>query len=150
MPKEKRIKIDFLHFKGFSVDFYRNKYDFLNPEYKVDFLCYGEHWHSIQEAFDSLSTPTMSTKEKVNLMGNLLYYRFQTVDKDRLLDTKGQWICQTVYNCDNFWHDCACGDCFMESGNNYYGRLLMEVRDRFIWENKPNAVNKKRWKVRYF
>jgi predicted NAD-dependent protein-ADP-ribosyltransferase YbiA (DUF1768 family) len=90
--------------------------------------------------------------KKLNLMGQIIYFCFKQNDAAaaELISTQDYWIENRVANHDNFWHNCKCKDCFCEAGNNYYGRLLMEVRDRFIWEKKPKKINKKRWNIKYF
>lgn len=150
MPRERQTRIDFLNFTK-TIFSFEGDNAFLDANYRTEFSYMGDKWNSVQEAYNILSSNLKTPKEKINLMGNILYYRFRNnTDEENLRALKDQWISLNVTNCDNFWHSCTCGDCFFETGNNYYGRLLMEVRDRLIWEHKPNAINKKRWKVRYF
>lgn len=149
MPKQHRIRYDFLKIEG-RVDSFTNEYECFNIDYPHTFTYFGSTWSSAKEAYDNLVEEGFNDGRKIHLMGNILYNCFKQNDASAavLLSTKKQWIEVTVKDHDNFWHNCSCIECFTESGHNYYGRLLMEVRDRLIWENKPNG--NKRWKARYF
>lgn len=136
--------------KGFINSFKQHPH--LEPLYTHKFNYFGSQWNSVQEAYDSLEEITMNDHRKINLMGQILYACFKQNNDAaaELISTKNMWIEKKVSSHDNFWHNCKCAECFFENGNNYYGRLLMEVRDRLIWENLPSAKNKKRWNIKYF
>lgn len=149
MPKE-YIKVFKVENKGFITSFKQHPH--LEPYYTHKFQYFGSKWNSVREAYENLEETDFDTSKKLNLMGKILYACFsQNPDAaEELISTKDMWIEKKVTTHDNFWHNCKCPNCFFENGDNYYGRLLMEVRERLIWERKPKARNKKRWKVRYF
>lgn len=153
MARHARIRYDFLKFEGIIDDF--SEYPEFEIDYPVSFNYFGTKWKSIREAYKNLciekycGIPTV--KEKIHLMGNIIYCRFtQNEDKEKLLSTKNKWLEQKVRNHNNFWNSCCCAECLLEDKQNNYGRLLMEVRDRIIWEQRPYKITKKRWNVRYF
>lgn len=125
---------------------------FLMPQYPCEFNYLGEKWSSVSQAFNYYDRKDFTDKQRVTLMGNLLYYRFLASKEDakKLQELKSLWIELKVTNHDNYWNKCVCPNCLIDESKNYYGRLLMEVRDRLIWENAPERATKKRWKCRYF
>lgn len=152
MPRERRIRYDFMKIEG-QINHFVGEYAYLDPNYPAEFIYFGGKWKSIQDAYDNLTEENFDTHRKLKLMGNIIYQCYKQNDAmaAELLKTKKMWIQNIVKNHDNFWHNCACFDCFTEDGDNYYGRILMEVRDRFIWENNPTKhAASKRWKAKYF
>ena len=154
MARHARIRYDFLKFEGVISDF--SEYVEFLPEQVASFNYFGTKWNSVKEAYDALLIEkyngNATDKEKIHLMGNILYNRFNQneSDKEKLLSTKKKWLELKVHDHDNFWNSCCCAECLLEGKQNNYGRLLMEVRDRIIWEQRPYKVTKKRWNVRYF
>ena len=136
--------------KGYISSF--ENYPLLNPMTSINFTYFGHQWETIIQAYNALSQGKEKDSDKIKLMGNILYSFFlqNEVARNELFSTKQMWIENKVDNHDNFWHNCKCPKCFIEQGLNYYGRLLMEVRDRLIWEEKPKHNSSKRWQVRYF
>lgn len=149
MSKE-RIRHHRVRTKGFITTF--KEHPHLEPYYTHKFNYFGSKWNSVNEAYEGLEEPEMSTQKKLNLMGKILYACFsQNSDAAaELLTTKDIWIEKKVTTHDNFWHNCKCPECYLTEGNNYYGRLLMEVRHRLLWEKSPNNKYKKTWKPKYF
>ena len=149
MPKQRHIRYDFLKING-RIDSFTNEYECFDMNYQTEFTYFGSKWSSVKQAYDSLIEEGFDTHRKLNLMGNILYHCYKQNDDMAavLLNTKAMWLQNTVKNHDNFWHNCVCIECFTELGENYYGRLLMEVRDRLIWEKK--TTGNKRWAKRYF
>lgn len=147
MPKEKIIYYR-KETKGFITSF--KDYPHLEPLYTHQFTYFGSKWNSVREAYDNLEKENMTTSNKLNLMGRILYACYlQNPDAAaELISTQDMWIEKKVTTHDNFWHNCKCLNCFLEEGHNYYGRLLMEVRDRLIWEKK--GKNKRHWELQYF
>jgi predicted NAD-dependent protein-ADP-ribosyltransferase YbiA (DUF1768 family) len=132
---------------------FTDEYECFNINYPANFTYFGGKWKSIEEAYNSLVEDDFNTHRKLNLMGNIIYqcYKQNNDMAAVLLKTQKMWIQNSVKNHDNFWHNCTCFDCFTEDGNNYYGRLLMEVRDRILWESKLNKhAASKRWNAKYF
>lgn len=152
MPRLPIIAHDCMKISG-ELNSFSGEYECLDPNYQSEFNYFGSKWKSVQEAYDSLSEDSFSEHHKVTLMGRILYSYFKQ-DENKikiLLSTKHAWIQLKEQNHDNFWHNCDCKDCFFEEGKNYYGRLLMEIRERFVWERKMISPNKKsKWKVKYF
>lgn len=52
---------------------------------------------------------------------------------DALLEEGNKWH-------DNFWGDCTCDDCRDIEGENWLGKLLMQVRDE-LSKGRINAQN---------
>lgn len=150
MSKE-YTRIDFIKING-RITSFTNEYDFLAPTYNIEFNYMGSHWISIQQAYNSLVEENFNTHRKLMLMGNIIYSCYSQNEEltQKLLSTKTAWLQNSVKNHDNFWHNCNCSDCFMENGENYYGRLVMEVRDYIIWQRKRKTKTSKRWALRYF
>lgn len=136
--------------KGFITSF--EEHDYLSPTFRSEFIYMGEKWQCIGEAYDCLAEEGISDSEKIRIMGNIIYHFFKQKPflAERLIGTKGLWIGPQVKNHDLFWFKCCCPNCFTEMSFNYYGRLLMEVRDRLIWENKEKRYNSRKWVKRYF
>ena len=131
---------------------FTDEHEYLHPLYNANFNYMGSKWSSIQEAYNALVEEGYDIHRKLSLMGNIIYHCYSQNDAmaAKLMETKGYWLQHTVKDHDNFWHNCSCLDCFMENGDNYYGRLVMEVRDYFLWKNKHHKVNSKRWELHYF
>lgn len=146
------VRYNYKNIKGYILSFENHEY--LNPTFHSEFIYMGEHWSCIGEAYDCLEkdNPELSDSQKIHAMGSILYYFFKQkpILADKLISTEDFWIEPQVTNHDNFWFKCKCPNCFFEEATNYYGRLLMEIRDRLIWERKPKHKASKRWFKRYF
>ena len=151
MPRPVRLLYDFLNIKDYIFKF-EGDYHCFDESYPLNFSYFGSQWHSIKEAYDNLVESNFNDSRKIHLMGEIIYTCFsQNESQAKILkSTEEIWLEKKVTNHDNFWHNCSCKECFLEESTNYYGRLLMEVRDRLIWEGKREKVNKKRWHQRYF
>lgn len=134
-----------------QITSFAGEYEFLSPDYQASFIYFGVKYNSITDAYDSLRERDID----VALMRRLVYYRFYANegDKKKLFTLEKFYIAQQVNNHDCFWNNCQCIDCLMVN-ENMYGKILMDTRDRLIWEDKmarrrPNQhINK--WSSRYF
>jgi ribA/ribD-fused uncharacterized protein len=67
---------------------------------------------------------------KLHIMFNLLLYKFSFEEnKQKLLATGDEELCEGNIWYDNSWGDCHCECCIKRSGANYLGKLLMKVRE---------------------
>lgn len=149
------IILGFFHYYqvGKQVNEFSGEYDFLDIDYPVEFKCYGNTWTSVREAYNALSVEFNTgddLKGRLAAMGKIIYFRFIQKDTERLLDTNNDWFCNIVKDHDNFWHKCSCITCVVNEADNYYGRLLMEVRERIRWERRRKNIHSKQWKSIFF
>lgn len=151
MRQGMRARYDFFKVKGYITEFV-NEYSVFDERYPSNFTYFGERWESIEQAYNNMKEDSFNESQKLNLMGNILYafYKQNDVAAAMLISTKDMWLEKKVKNHDNFWHNCTCAECFLDMGENNYGRLLMEIRDRLIWERKPYFKGKKNWVKKYF
>lgn len=134
-----------------QITSFTGEYEFLSPDYQAPFIYFGVKYNSITDAYNSLRERDID----VVLMRRLVYYRFYAneEDKKKLFTLEKFYIARQVNNHDCFWNNCQCIDCLMVN-ENMYGKILMDTRDRLIWEDKmarrrPNQhINK--WSSRYF
>lgn len=67
---------------------------------------------------------------KLHIMFNLLLYKFSFEEnKQKLLATGDEELCEGNIWHDNFWGDCHCEHCINKPGANHLGKLLMKVRE---------------------
>ena len=67
---------------------------------------------------------------KLHIMFNLLLYKFSFEEnRQKLLATGDEDLCEGNIWHDNFWGDCHCEHCCNKPGKNHLGRLLMKVRE---------------------
>ena len=67
---------------------------------------------------------------KLHIMFNLLLYKFSfEKNKQKLLATGDEELCEGNIWHDNFWGDCHCEHCINKPGANHLGKLLMKVRE---------------------
>ena len=67
---------------------------------------------------------------KLHIMFNLLLYKFSFEEnKQKLLATGNEELCEGNIWHDNFWGDCHCEHCINKPGANHLGKLLMKVRE---------------------
>jgi ribA/ribD-fused uncharacterized protein len=70
---------------------------------------------------------------QIDIMHSLLCYKFkQEPFKTKLLETENAIIIEGNYWHDNNWGDCGCKDCKDISGENWLGRLIMDIRSQII------------------
>ena len=69
---------------------------------------------------------------KVDIMRDGLEHKFApgTEWHKKLMATGEEPIVEWNYWHDNVWGDCACPSCKVKPGQNYLGKLLMEIRDK--------------------
>lgn len=68
---------------------------------------------------------------KINIMHDLLCQKFkQEPLKSKLLETDDALIIEGNYWHDNIWGDCYCDKCRNIQGENWLGRLIMDVRSQ--------------------
>jgi len=73
---------------------------------------------------------------KIDIMFELLCNKFKQPNfKKALLQTGDAKIIEGNFWHDNIWGDCFCKKCENVSGQNWLGRLLMEVRDQIVTRN---------------
>ena len=77
---------------------------------------------------------------KVKIMQDLVWQKFDSrPDLEKLLlATKDSELAEENTWHDNFWGDCRCSRCAKLTGQNWLGRILMEVRERLRQEG-PDA-----------
>ena len=67
---------------------------------------------------------------KLHIMFNLLLYKFSFEEnKQKLLATGDEELCEGNIWHDNFWGDCHCEHCINKPGANHLGKLLMKIRE---------------------
>lgn len=67
---------------------------------------------------------------KLHIMFNLLLYKFSFEEnKQKLLATGDEELCEGNIWHDNFWGDCHCEHCINKVGQNHLGKLLMKIRE---------------------
>ena len=67
---------------------------------------------------------------KLHIMFNLLLYKFSfEKNKQKLLATGDEELCEGNIWHDNFWGDCHCEHCINKPGANHLGKLLMKIRE---------------------
>lgn len=72
-------------------------------------------------------------KVKISLMHDLLCQKFKEEPfKSKLLNTRAFTLIEGNYWHDNIWGNCTCRKCKDIQGQNWLGRLLMEVRSELI------------------
>ena len=149
MPRPTQFKYNYFNIKG-HINSFTEEYEIFDENYNCEFIYFGDKWNSVLEAYKAKVEDNFTKSQKLKLMGNILYSFYLQNDKAAaiLLSTKEMWLEKKVKNHDNFWHSCNCADCFFDSGNNYYGKLLMEIRDYLIWKNK-RTVGRKAWESKY-
>jgi ribA/ribD-fused uncharacterized protein len=77
---------------------------------------------------------------KVSTMMRLLRKKFeQRTLKQKLLDTKEALLVEGNYWHDNFWGDCFCQKCQKVEGQNILGKLLMQLREEYKYEDLDNG-----------
>lgn len=123
----------------------------LKIDYPVNFSYYGERYNSIEQAYKTLETPNLTTSEKLMLMGKIMYARFQqdAAAAEQLKSAHKIYFIPIRPVHDNFWCGCNCKECLGEERHNYYGLLLMEIRNRLIWEGKNTDKSKGRIRKLY-
>ena len=140
---------DYNIIKGYILSF--DEYECLSPTFHSQFNFFGEPRQSIMEAYECLEKDTMSTSDKIHLMGDIMFafFKQKPLVVNKLCSTEGYWIEPSVKDHDNFWFSCGCVECFDKEKPNYYGRLLMEIRDYLLWEQKPKQKKARGWKKHY-
>lgn len=67
---------------------------------------------------------------KLHIMFNLLLYKFSFEEnKQKLLATGDEELCEGNIWHDNFWGNCTCEHCINKVGQNHLGKLLMKIRE---------------------
>jgi ribA/ribD-fused uncharacterized protein len=70
---------------------------------------------------------------QIDIMHELLCQKFkQEPFRTKLLETEDAIIIEGNYWHDNNWGDCGCKDCKDISGENWLGRLIMDIRSQII------------------
>ena len=73
---------------------------------------------------------------KLHIMFNLLLYKFSFEEnRQKLLATGDEELCEGNIWHDNFWGNCTCEHCIDKVGQNHLGKLLMLVRKLKQGEN---------------
>ena len=139
---------------------FRDGFLFLSPFVKepviIDGKCFptviGAHYGTLypehEGTFIELKTPSevqavamnnglCSDDEKAfENMRNVLRIRYREgKSRERLISTEGLEIVQSNHNHENKWGSCWCKDC-NGKGENHYGKILMEIRDEILKEQK--------------
>lgn len=69
----------------------------------------------------------------ISLMRDLLKQKFAySIPRRKLLSTFSALLVEGNMWHDNFWGNCICSDCIDILGENWLGKLLMEIRNSFI------------------
>jgi len=70
---------------------------------------------------------------KINIMYKILCQKFdQEPFKSKLFNTGDAIIIEGNYHHDNIWGDCYCKQCKDIEGQNWLGRLIMDIRSQII------------------
>lgn len=136
-----------------KITSFDGEYAYLSPDYPTEFTYKGETYHSIREAYNAAAT----SDKDIRTMGEIILRRFDWAanieDRKKLASLEQAYITWNNKEHNNFWGNCCCFDC-IDQNQNVYGRLLMEVRNWIISQDKlarrkGNSVLKK-YEVLYF
>jgi ribA/ribD-fused uncharacterized protein len=141
------------------IDDFRGDYFFLSNFAPAQVMLDGMEFPTVEHAYQAAktlepqereriwgaSTPDLARKigrkldqrpdwpeEKVKIMQDLVWQKFDThPDLAKLLLATGdsELVEENTWH-DNFWGDCRCSNCAAVPGQNWLGRILMEVRER--------------------
>lgn len=136
---------------------FKNKYRFLSNFYYCLIRCHGHNWRTAEHLFQAMKTTNIAIQGKIRktqypadakklgrlvvlrpgwqdikltMMKEILRMKFTQSSKlrKRLTATGNEKLVEGNTWHDNFWGDCMCLKCSNILGENYLGRLLMQVR----------------------
>lgn len=140
-----------------AISGFNGSYGFLSNFYAIPIEFEGLKYTSVEHAYQaakteddnlratiaSLTTPGYAKKAgrnlllredwedvKIPIMLRLLQKKFRNpILKAALLQTGDAYLVEGNYWHDNFWGNCSCSRCQRIQGENWLGKLLMQVRD---------------------
>ena len=137
---------------------FQDEYSFLSNFYPCTIIAWGIEFPTSEHAFVAAKTQDTDIREgialiptpggakrfgrqillrpdwdtiKVRIMREILRRKFGYEHPDlrkRLMMLEDDIIEHNMWH-DNFWGSCVCLNCLLIEGENYLGRLLMEIRD---------------------
>jgi len=117
---------------------FAGQYDFLHPEHRMPFYFNGRLFYDLATALGQLVVHPgpHGWGPHLGLMEDLVFTKFFE-DKSlhaELIRVQGDFLIYGNCRCDNFWGKCYCSRCFQNQHKalNYYGEILMRVRDLFV------------------
>lgn len=141
-----------IKFKGI-INSFDNEYEYMSLDHISSFTYMGENYQTINEAYTAMKNLYKDKINSLKVMQEIIYSKYvHNLDlKEKLMATEDIWIALQVKDHDNYWHNCTCSECFLEQGENYYGRILMEIRDKFIYDrSKERKYTHRKWIPKYF
>ena len=105
------------------INDFNGEYRFLSNFYQSDFEYKGLTYHNAEAAFQAQKCASEEAKIKYTEVKNpVVAKRMGKKERDATLIEGNHWH-------DNRWGDCTCERCSAKEGQNWLGKILMEIRD---------------------